>query len=126
MQGVSGTHITGRLSPIAHDVSIDEPTYKWAETFLGKYINALIVNLDERFAKVPVVAAFSIFQLDELPNREDSTFQNYGKDNIKQLAEHFHLSLTIFLFASTIFFVIYPFTQARLCVYFNKWLIIGF
>ncbi|KAL9977260.1 hypothetical protein ACROYT_G014644 [Oculina patagonica] len=81
----------GRLSPIAHDVSIDEPTYKWAETFLGKYITALIVNLDERFAKVPVVAAFSIFQLEELPNREESAFQNYGKDNIKQLAEHFRL-----------------------------------
>lgn len=75
MQGVSCIHITGRLSPIAHDVSIDEPTYKWAETFLGKYIKALIVNLDKRFAKVPVVAAFSIFQLDELPNREDSTFK---------------------------------------------------
>ncbi|XP_078368574.1 uncharacterized protein LOC144652439 [Oculina patagonica] len=82
----------GRLSPIAHDVSINEPTYRWAETFLGKSINALIVNLDERFAKVPVVAAaFPIFQLDELPNREESAFQNYGKDNIKQLAEHFHL-----------------------------------
>ena len=103
MQGVSCIYITGRLSPIAHDVSIDESTYKWAETFLGKYINALAVNLDERFAKVPVVAAFSIFQLDELPNRDDPTYQNYGKDNIKQLAEHFHVSLYFFICINNIF-----------------------
>lgn len=92
MQGGSCIHITGQLSQIAHDVSIDEPTYKWAETFLGKYINALIVKLDERFSKLPVVAAFSIFQLDELPNHEDSAFQNYSKVNKKQWADHFHVS----------------------------------
>ena len=96
MHCISNIHITGRLSPISHDVTIDEPTYKWAETFLGKYIDALIANLENRFAKVPVVAAFSIFQMDELPEREDSSFHSYGKDNIKQLAEHFSVSLEIF------------------------------
>lgn len=44
-------------------------------------------NLEKRFEKLPIVAAFSIFQFDNLPNQEDSTFHNYEKDNIKQLAE---------------------------------------
>ena len=69
-----------------------------AETFLRKYIYALIANLENRFAKVPVITAFSIFQLDELPKFKDSSFQNYGKHNIKQLAEHHNVNLTTFFF----------------------------
>ena len=72
--------------------------HEWAETFLGKCINALITTLENRFAKVPVVAAFSIFQMDELPKRDDASFHSYGKDNIKQLAEHFSVSYAIFSF----------------------------
>lgn len=95
MHCVSDIHIIGRLSPISHDVTTDDATYKWAETSLGKYIDALITNLENQFAKVPVAAAFSIFQMDELPKYEDSSFYSYGKDNIKQLAEHF----SVFFFA---------------------------
>ena len=75
---VSDIHITGWLSPISHDIAINEQTYKWAETFLRKYSDALITNLENRFAKIPVVAAFSIFQLDELLKHEDSSFHSYG------------------------------------------------
>ena len=54
--------ILGQLAPIAQDVKIGDETYRWAEDFLNKYIDALIANLDKRFEKVPVVAAFNIFQ----------------------------------------------------------------
>ncbi|KAK3712177.1 hypothetical protein QZH41_005804 [Actinostola sp. cb2023] len=81
--------MVGRLATISQDVKIGEPTYKWAEQFCDRYINALIANLEKRFDKLPVVAAFSIFQVEDLPNRDDCSFQDYGKDNIKELSLHF-------------------------------------
>lgn len=92
----SQIYFLGRLSPIAQDVIIDDRTYEWAEGFLNKYIDALVANLEKRFEKLPVVAAFSIFHVEDLPNRDDPSFQDYGKDNIKQLSQHFGVSLYLY------------------------------
>lgn len=78
-------------------MTVDEQTYQWAARFLQKYIDALVANLEKRSEKLPVVAAFSIFQLEDLPHQNDPFFQDYGKDNIKQMAEHFGVTLLFVL-----------------------------
>lgn len=74
-------------------MTVDEQTYQWAARFLQKYIDTLVANLEKRPEKLPVVAAFSIFQLEDLPHQDEPFFQDYSKNNIRQLAEHFGVAL---------------------------------
>lgn len=73
---------------IAHQ-SIEHHFVKM-DRLLKKYVTSLITNINNRFqASVPVLKAFSIFDVMAIPSIRSQGFKEYGDDLIKSLAEHF-------------------------------------
>ncbi|XP_068691032.1 zinc finger protein 862-like [Montipora foliosa] len=62
-------------------------------TFLGGlltiYVAKLKENISARFPSLPLVQAFSIFDLQRLPAKEATDFKTYGVNHVATLADHF-------------------------------------
>ena len=62
-------------------------------TFLGglltTYVAKLKENISARFPSLPLVQAFSIFDLQSLPAKEATDFKTYGVNHVATLADHF-------------------------------------
>ena len=62
-------------------------------TFLGglltTYVAKLKENISARFPSLPLVQAFSIFDLERLPAKEATDFKTYGVNHVATLADHF-------------------------------------
>lgn len=62
-------------------------------TFLGglltTYVAKLKENISARFPSLPLVQAFSIFDLQRLPAKEATDFKTYGVNHVATLADHF-------------------------------------
>lgn len=62
-------------------------------TFLGglltTYVAKLKENISARFPSLPLVQAFSIFNLQRLPAKEATDFKTYGVNHVATLADHF-------------------------------------
>ena len=60
------------------------------ERLLKKYVTSLITNIHNRFkASIPVLKAFSIFDVMAIPSIRSPGFKEYGDDHIKSLSKHF-------------------------------------
>lgn len=66
---------------------------KASSTFLGglltTYVAKLKENISGRFPSLPLVQAFSIFDLQRLPAKEATDFKTYGVNHVATLADHF-------------------------------------
>ena len=70
------------------------------DRLLKKYVTSLITNIDNRFkASIPVLKAFSIFDVMAIPSIRSPGFKEYGDDHIKSLSKHF---LTAWRLTSTL------------------------
>ena len=62
-------------------------------TFLGglltTYVAKLKENISARFPSLPLVQAFSIFDLQRLPAKEATDFKTYGVNHVATLSDHF-------------------------------------
>ena len=78
----------GRLSRI--DLTPTEHHFVEMDRLLKKYVTSLITNIDNRFkASIPVLKAFSIFDIMAIPSIRSPGFKEYGDDHIKSLSKHF-------------------------------------
>ena len=78
----------GRLSRI--DLAPTEHHFVKMDRLLKKYVTSLITNIDNRFkASIPVLKAFSIFDVMAIPSIRSPGFKEYGNDHIKSLSKHF-------------------------------------
>ena len=56
---------------------------------LTTYVAKLRENISARFPSLPLVQAFSIFDLQRLPAKEATDFKTYGVNHVATLADHF-------------------------------------
>ena len=72
------------------DLAPTEHHFVEMDRLLKKYVTSLITNINNRFqASVPVLKAFSIFDVMAIPSTRTLGFKEYGDDHIGSLAKHF-------------------------------------
>ncbi|PFX13734.1 Zinc finger protein 862 [Stylophora pistillata] len=60
-------------------------------SLMNRFIVALQDNINNRFEPtLPLVSAFSIFDIADLPNESDPRFEDYGQAEIKIISNHFY------------------------------------
>ena len=65
---------------------------EFVDPLLTKYVAALIQNIDNRFDDdlVSIMSSYAIFDPRSVPEKESLSFQTYGDEHIKILADHYY------------------------------------
>ena len=81
----------GRLRFVAEEISFTQSKEQELKNLTAKYIMALTENIKIRFNNsLPVVSAFAIFDPLATPMANEDGFDEYGKDEIETMANHFY------------------------------------
>ena len=70
-------------------IQITEASISFLSDLITNYVAKLKENITARFPSLPLVQAFSIFDLQRLPAKEAPEFKNYGVNHVATLGNHF-------------------------------------
>ena len=70
-------------------IQITEASTNFLSDLITNYVAKLKENIIARFPSLPLVQAFSIFDLQRLPPKEAPEFKNYGVNHVATLGNHF-------------------------------------
>jgi len=70
-------------------IQITEASINFLSDLITNYVAKLKENITARFPSLPLVQAFSIFDLQHLPVKEAPEFKNYGVNHVATLGNHF-------------------------------------
>ena len=70
-------------------IQITEASINFLSNLITNYVAKLKDNITARFRTLPLVQAFSIFDLQRLPAKEAPEFKNYGVNHVAVLGNHF-------------------------------------
>ena len=75
---------------ISDDLQLRKDTGRQLETLLANYVDALTTNIKDRLGNSPkVIEAYAIFDPLLLPSSDEDSFKEYGKVEVKIIANHF-------------------------------------
>ncbi len=81
--------LEGRLENL--ELKLTKAKEKELSNLLEKYIDALIENIDDRFAgSLPILNAFKIFDPCAMPKKDSVEFLSYGVNEISTIADHYY------------------------------------
>ena len=70
-------------------IQITEASTNFLSDLITNYVAKLKENITARFPSLPLVQAFSIFDLQRLPPKEAPEFKNFGVNHVATLGNHF-------------------------------------
>ena len=70
-------------------IQVTEASINFLSDLITNYVAKLKENITARFPSLPLVQAFSIFDLQHLPVKEAPEFKNYGVNHVATLGNHF-------------------------------------
>ena len=74
------------------ELSPNDATTQFLSRLCVSYVENLKKNI-RRFPNIPLIAAFSIFNPEAIPERNSPEFKRYGEEKLPKLADHFSSTL---------------------------------
>ncbi|CAH3107136.1 unnamed protein product [Pocillopora meandrina] len=75
------------------ELSPNDATTQFLSRLCVSYVENLKKNISSRFPNIPLIAAFSIFNPEAIPERNSPEFKRYGEEKLAKLADHFSSTL---------------------------------
>lgn len=75
------------------ELSPNDVTTQFLSCLGISYVQNLKKNISSRFPNIPLIAAFSIFNPEAIPERNSPEFKRYGEEKLAKLADHFSSTL---------------------------------
>ena len=75
------------------ELSPNDVTTQFLRCLGISYVQNLKKNISSRFPNIPLIAAFSIFNPEAIPERNSPEFKRYGEEKLAKLADHFSSTL---------------------------------
>ena len=75
------------------ELSPNDVTTQFQSRLCVSYVENLKKNISSRFPNIPLIAAFSIFNPEAIPERNSPELKRYGEEKLAKLADHFSSTL---------------------------------
>ena len=75
------------------ELSPNDATTQFLSCLCVSYVENLKKDISSRFPNIPLIAAFSIFNPEAIPERNSPEFKRYGEEKLAKLADHFSSTL---------------------------------